>query len=46
MVRKLGEFPKFLVFSSRTESIGNISFFAFSLVLFSFIQISVSIFLR
>jgi hypothetical protein len=37
MVRKLGEFPKFLVFNFRTESIGNISVFAFYLLLFAFI---------
>jgi hypothetical protein len=41
MVRKLGELSKFLVFNSGTESIGNSSVFAFYLLLFAFIQISV-----
>jgi hypothetical protein len=35
MVRKLGEFPKFLVVNSGTESFGNSSIFAFSLLLFA-----------
>jgi hypothetical protein len=42
MVRNLGEFPKFLVFNSRTNSLGNRSVFTFYLLLFTFIQISVS----
>jgi hypothetical protein len=41
MVRKLGEFPKFLVFSSMAESDQNSPVFAFSLLLFAFIHISV-----
>jgi hypothetical protein len=41
MVRKLGEFLKFLVFNSRTNSLGNRSIFAFYLLLFAFIQIYV-----
>jgi hypothetical protein len=41
MVRKLVEFPKFLVFNSRINSFGNSSVFTFYLVLFTFIQISV-----
>jgi hypothetical protein len=41
MVRKMGEFPKFLVFNSRTKSFGNRSVFAFYLLLFTFIQNSV-----
>jgi hypothetical protein len=40
-VRKLGELPKFLVFNSRTNSLGNRPVFAFYLLLFTFIQISV-----
>jgi hypothetical protein len=35
MVRNRGEFLKFLVFNSRTESFGNSSIFAFSLLLFA-----------
>jgi hypothetical protein len=35
MDRNLGEFPKFLVFNSRTESIGNSFIFTFSLPLFA-----------
>jgi hypothetical protein len=35
MGRKIGELPKFLVFNSRTESIGNSSIFTFSLLLFA-----------
>jgi hypothetical protein len=35
MVRKLGEFSKFLVLNSRTESIGSNSVFAFYLQLFA-----------
>jgi hypothetical protein len=46
MVRKLGELPKFLVFNSKIKSFGNISIFAFDLLLFTFIQISVFTFLR
>jgi hypothetical protein len=41
MVRKLGELPKFLVFNSGTKSFRNNSVFAFYLLLFTFIQISV-----
>jgi hypothetical protein len=41
--RKLGELPKFLVFTSGPESIGNRSVFTFSLLLFAFVQISISI---
>jgi hypothetical protein len=41
MVRKLVELPKFLVFNSRTKSFGGSSVFAFYLLLFAFIQISV-----
>jgi hypothetical protein len=41
MVRKMGELPKFLVFNSGTNSLGNRSVFAFYLLLFAFIQISV-----
>jgi hypothetical protein len=40
MVRKLGEFFKFLVFNSGTKSFKNHSVFAFYLLLFAFIQIS------
>jgi hypothetical protein len=35
MVRKLGEFSNFVVFNSGTESFGNSSVFAFSLLLFA-----------
>jgi hypothetical protein len=35
MVRKLGELPKILVSNSETESVGNTSIFAFSLLLFA-----------
>jgi hypothetical protein len=35
MVRKLVEFPKFLVFNSRTNPFGNSSIFAFYLMLFT-----------
>jgi hypothetical protein len=35
MVRKLAEFPKFLVFNSRTNSFGNSSIFSFYLLLFT-----------
>jgi hypothetical protein len=35
MVRKLGELPNFVVFNSGTESFGNSSVFAFSLLLFA-----------
>jgi hypothetical protein len=41
MVRKLGEFPNFLVFNSRTKSFENNSVFAFYILLFAFIKISV-----
>jgi hypothetical protein len=41
MVGKLREFSKFLVFNSGTKSLGNRSIFAFYLLLFAFIQISV-----
>jgi hypothetical protein len=41
MVRNLGELPKFLVFNSRTNSVGIRSIFAFYLLLFALIQISV-----
>jgi hypothetical protein len=41
MVRKLVELRKFLVFNSRTIFIGNSSIFAFYLLLFAFIHISV-----
>jgi hypothetical protein len=41
MVRKLGELPKFLVVNSGTNSLGNRSVFAFYLLLFAFIQISI-----
>jgi hypothetical protein len=41
MVRKLGEFSKFLVFNSGTNFFGNSSIFTFYLLLFAFIQISV-----
>jgi hypothetical protein len=37
MVRKLGELPNVLVFNSRTESFGNSSVFALSLLLFALI---------
>jgi hypothetical protein len=46
MVRKLEELPKFLVFNSRIESFGNSSIFAFYLLLFAFIQISIFTFSR
>jgi hypothetical protein len=42
MVRKMGEFLKFLVFNSGTNSLGNRSVFTFYLLLFTFIQISIS----
>jgi hypothetical protein len=35
MVRKLAEFPKFLVFNSGTNSFGNSSIFTFYLLLFA-----------
>jgi hypothetical protein len=38
MVRKLGEFPIFLLFNSGTESFENCSIFAFSLLLFVLFQ--------
>jgi hypothetical protein len=41
MVRKLGEFSKFLVVNSRTNFFGNSFIFAFYLLLFAFIQISI-----
>jgi hypothetical protein len=41
MVRKLGELPKFLVFSSRTDSNGNNFVFTFSLLMFAFLWSSV-----
>jgi hypothetical protein len=41
MVRNLGELPKVLVFNIRTKSFGNSSIFAFYLLLFAFIQVSV-----
>jgi hypothetical protein len=41
MVRNMRELPKFLVFNSRTKSFGNSSIFAFNLLLFAFIQISI-----
>jgi hypothetical protein len=41
MFRKLRKLPKFLVFNSRTNSLGNKSLFAFYLLLFAFIQIYV-----
>jgi hypothetical protein len=41
MVRKLVELPKFLVLNSGTNSFGSSSVFAFYLLLFTFIQISV-----
>jgi hypothetical protein len=41
MIRKLGELPKFFVFNSETKFFGNSSVFAFYLLLFTFIQISV-----
>jgi hypothetical protein len=41
MVRKLLEFPNFLVFNSVTNYFGNSSIFAFYLLLFAFIQISI-----
>jgi hypothetical protein len=41
MVKNLVEFPKFLVFNSGTKSFRNNSVFAFYLLLFAFIQISV-----
>jgi hypothetical protein len=41
MVRKLVELPKFLVLNSGTNSFGSCSVFAFYLLLFTFIQISV-----
>jgi hypothetical protein len=40
----MGELPKFLVFISGTESYLNHPVFAFSLLLFAFIQIAVSTF--
>jgi hypothetical protein len=39
MVRKLREFPNFVVVNSRTESFGNSSIFAFSLLLFALYRI-------
>jgi hypothetical protein len=44
MVRKLGKLPRFLVYKSGIESIGNSFVFTFYLLLFTFIQISNSIF--
>jgi hypothetical protein len=41
MVRKLGELPKVLLFNSGIESIGISYVFAFYLLLFTFIQISI-----
>jgi hypothetical protein len=41
MVRKLVELTKFLVFNSRTKSFGSSSIFAFYLLLFALIQMSV-----
>jgi hypothetical protein len=41
MGRKLGELAKFFVFNSGTKSFENSSIFAFYLLLFAFIQISV-----
>jgi hypothetical protein len=41
MVRNLGEFHKFLVVNSATKSFWNNSVFAFYILLFAFIQISV-----
>jgi hypothetical protein len=41
MVRKLVELPKFLVFNSKIKSFGSSSVFAFYLLLFAFIQISI-----
>jgi hypothetical protein len=35
MVRKMGEFPNFVVFNSGTESFWNSSILAFSLLLFT-----------
>jgi hypothetical protein len=35
MVRKLVEFPNFVVFNSGTESFGNSSIFTFALLLFA-----------
>jgi hypothetical protein len=46
MVRNLGELPIFLVFNFRRKSFGNSFIFAFYLLLFAFIQISVFTFLR
>jgi hypothetical protein len=43
---KLEELPRFLVLSSRTELYLNHPIFAFSLLLFTFIQIAVSILLK
>jgi hypothetical protein len=45
MVRKMGVLPKFLVFNSETESFENSYIFAFYLLLFAFIHISVFTFL-
>jgi hypothetical protein len=39
MVRKLGEFPNFMVVNSRTESFGNSSIFAFFLLLFALYRV-------
>jgi hypothetical protein len=46
MVTKLGELAKFLVFNTGIKSFGNNSFFAFYLLLFAFIQVSVFTFPR
>jgi hypothetical protein len=42
MVRKTGELSKFLVFNSRTESLGNSSVFIFSLQLFALYNFCIS----
>jgi hypothetical protein len=42
MARKKGELPKFLVFNSRTESLGSSSIFAFYLLLFTLYSLCIS----
>jgi hypothetical protein len=39
MIRKMEELPNFVVFNSRTESFGNSSVFAFSILLFTLYKI-------
>jgi hypothetical protein len=44
MVRKMVELPKFLVFNSRTNSLGNSSVFTFYLLLFALYRFLYSLF--